>query len=681
MSATGRLNLSQDRLALLNRILREEGLEAAGPAGVVRRADPAAPVPATVQQTQMWTLDHLLTGPTPYVVLGALRVRGALDPAVFAHACRMVVRRHESLRTVLVDIDGRPVQQVRADLPPDVAVHHPITSAPLDMDDEIHRRLRDLATQPFDLATGPLLRVHLLCFAPDAAAVLLAMHHVVSDMWSMGVLMREVGEVYAAATVGREPRLTSLQVQYPDFALWQRGEGAEAIDEDLAYWRGQLADLPPDTGLLTDRPRPAERTSAGASVPLELSPELTAAVRHLARAEGATPFMVFAATFAVLLGRWGGTDDVVMGTPVAGRARAELEPLVGYFANTLTLRADLSGDPTFRDLVGRVQATCLDAFDHQAAPFDRVVEELRPERTLSRNPLFQVMFSYQNAPMPSWDSGPVRLEPIPVSAATAKFDLQLDLFEDGPAVWGRLVYSTDLFDAAHAEGLAASWTRLVQSLVVNPGRHIDDVPLLSPARREAVLALGRGPKVDPPPVDRVEELILAHARAHPDDIAVVAADGRLSYGDLDRRSGAVARRLAVAGVRPGSLVALHLPAGADLVVALVAVWRAGAAYVPLDPEWSPERRDLVLDDAAAAAVLARGPDPDAGPGPAVRPWVRLDDDETDLGDSPRAPGADEATRGDPAPGPGDLAYVMYTSGSTGRPKGVLVTHAGLLSPP
>jgi amino acid adenylation domain-containing protein/non-ribosomal peptide synthase protein (TIGR01720 family) len=698
MSTAGRLRLSKERLALLDTLLRAEGIDRAPVRVVTPRPDPASPAPLTVQQTQMWFLDHLMTGSSPYVILGGLRVYGDFALDVFADACRQVVRRHESLRTVFVEVDGRPLQRVLAELPPEVTTHD-LSGVPAEAAEaEVRRRQRDLAARPFDLATGPLLRVELLRLAPGKgevpgpgspppqtgsgcaqAVVLFSMHHIVSDLWSMGVLMSELMELYAASTGGRTARLAPLPAQYPDFAVWQRGEASEAaLRADLDYWVRQLRDAPPDTGLITDRPRPVEKTYRGASVPVELPPALASRVRELAKAEGATAFMVLAAAFTVLLARLSGGEDIVVGTPVAGRPLAELEPLIGYFVNTLALRTDASGNPTFRQLLRRVTRVCLDAFEHQAVPFDRVVEELRPDRSLSRNPLFQVMFVYQNAPLPGWDSGPVRMEPIALDAATAKFDLQLDLFEDGPSIWGRLVYSTDLFEDRRARDMATFLHRLLHALVTDPELRIAEVPLLDADERRELLARSRGPRVTPAPVGGLHELVAARASAHPDDLAVVSRDGRLTYAELDRRGNRLAHRLRAAGVGDESVVGLCLPTGADLITGMLGVWKAGAAYLPLDPDWPAERLDFMLTDSGAAAAVGRRDGEAALP---ERPVVWLDEvvRATEPPDG-AVPGAD-LPDGPPAvaAAPDRLAYVMYTSGSTGRPKGVQVTHANLLS--
>ena len=667
MKQRTRLNMSKERLALLGDLLSDEGLER-GPAQVVApRADRDLPVPLTVQQTQMWFLDHLMTGATPYVILGGMRVRGTFDLAAFAAACCAVARRHESLRTVFIEVDERPMQSVLPDLPPEVVLRDLDQVAAEDVPVEIGRRLQELAVRPFDLAHGPLLRVELLRFGPDDAAVLFGMHHIVSDLWSMGVLMREVTELYAATSEGRAAQLPPLPAQYPDFSIWQAGTDSEqSAEAELDYWVGQLRDLPADTGLISDRPRPAEKSYRGASVPVALTPDVVSSLRALAKAEGSTCFMVLNAAFSVLLARLSSSTDIVVGTPVAGRPLAELEPLIGYFVNTVTLRTDVSGNPTFRDLLHRVTATSLDAFAHQTVPFERVVAALHPDRSLSRNPLFQVLFSYQNAPLPSWDSGPAHMEPIAVEAVTAKFDLQLDLIEDGPSIWGRLVYSTDLFDESRARDMATFWGRLLGALAADPDQRVDDVPLLLSAERRALLVQGRGPEVTPAAVSGAHELVAAWANDHPNDVAVVAGKDRMTFRSLDRRSDQLAHRLRLAGVRDDSVVGLCLHTGVDFITAVLGVWKAGAAYLPLDPDWPRERRDFMLVDSGSAVVIGRR---DAGADPGNHPMVWMDD--VVEGDVPIPPQEGLQREG--------IAYVIYTSGSTGRPKGVQVTHAGLLS--
>jgi non-ribosomal peptide synthetase component F/acyl carrier protein len=476
MTSTSRFGLSPQRRQLLESLLRAEGIERSPAPVMRRRPHPAAPVPLTFPQRRLWFLDQFTANGSAYVISAALRVHGPFRFEVFTRACEQITQRHEVLRTVFFETGGHAFAQVRDDLRPDVREADLRAHGAAGALAEVRRREAELTARPFDLAAGPLLRVELLRLGDDDAAVLLSMHHMVSDRWSMGVLLRELTRCYGALLTGTPAGLPELPVQYGDFAVWQQESASEeAWAPDISYWATRLSGAPTDIGLAADRPRPKVKSYRGSSVPVRVPAPLLARLRDLGRSEGATAFMVLAAAFTVLLSRVSGTADIVVGTPVANRLLPELEPLIGFFVNTLALRTDLSGDPPFRELVRRVAAVCLDAYEHQGVPFERLVEELQPERSLARTPLFQVMFSYQNVPFPQWDNGPVSVRPIPLESRKAEFDLLLDLFEDGETVWGRLEYSADIFDPATVRHLAAAFEALLAAAADDPGRRLGEL--------------------------------------------------------------------------------------------------------------------------------------------------------------------------------------------------------------
>ena len=670
MTASPRVNLSAGRLELLANLLRAEGVDRTARQAVVRRADPSAPAPLTFAQRRLWFLDRFTANRTAYVIPATLRVRGDFRPEAFSDACAEVVRRHEALRTVFFEVEGRPFQQVRPDLPPEVRVVDLRDRPAQARAQEVSRRTERLLDRPFDLSTGPLLRVELLRCTGDETLVLLAIHHIVADQWSMGVLMRDLVELYSARISGGAAQLSELAIQYPDFAAWQQDPASTAgWAAELSYWVQRLAGAPAETGLPLSRPRPKEKTYRGAGLPVELPAALVAKLRALARDEGATVFMVLAATLAALLYRVSDSEDVVIGTPVANRPLAEIEPLIGFFVNILALRTDLSGNPTFRDLLQRVRGGCLEAFEHQAVPFERVVEEVQPERSLSRTPLFQVMFSYQNVPFPAWNHGALQVQPLAVESRTAKFDLLLDLFEDGPRIWGRLEYSVDILDEDRARRLVGYFRRLLQALVADPDQRIGEVALLGPDERRAVAALGRGPVAEWPDAGWAHELFERQARVTPDAVAVRFAGTDVSYAELNRRANRWAHRLRRLGVDRDVLVGVSVERSVEQVVGLLAVLKAGGAYVPLDPAYPRARLADMLDDSRVPILLTQRRVL-AGLPPVTACVLCLDDPaqepaaepDTDLAVPLRA---------------GDLAYVIYTSGSTGRPKGVLNVHGAL----
>ncbi|MFE0043490.1 amino acid adenylation domain-containing protein [Streptomyces albireticuli] len=668
MTSTGRFDLSPRRRELLKNLLRAEGIERTPSRTVVPRADPSAPVPLAFSQSRFWFLDRFSANSASYVISAALRMRGDFRPEVFTRACQEVVRRHESLRTVFHETPGHPVQRVRDELPPEVRTVDLRHLTPDAAATETTRREAELVGRPFDLATGPLFRAEILDLAGDEAVVLVNIHHIVADRWSMDVLMRELTGVYGALADGRTPDLPPLAVQYPDFAAWQNDAASQAAwQADLDYWTRQLAGVPSEIGLPTTFARPREKTYRGSSVPLVLPPELLAGLNDLARSEGVTLFMVLTAAFTSLLSRISGNDDIVVGTPVANRTLVELEPLVGLFVNTLALRTDLSGDPAFREVVRRTGRVCLEAYEHQAIPFERLVEQLQPERSLAHTPVFQVLVSYQNVPVPTWDEGPVRAEPLPLEAKKAEFDLLLDMFEDSGSVRGRLEYSTDIFDEPAARRLAALYERVLRAAVADPDQRVSALPLLDDTghRRSAAEEDAPDPlRAEPGPLHRWFE---ERVRRAPHAPAVRHAGETLTYEEVNHRADRLAHRLRRLGVRRDVLVGVALEPSPELVVGALAVLKAGGALVPLDP--TDPYLAHILDDALPPLLLTRRD---------VLAGLPETDAEVLCVDEP-GPVPEDDREGDPETGPDDddLAYVGYTAGTTGRPKGVLVTHAAL----
>ncbi|GIJ19745.1 non-ribosomal peptide synthetase [Micromonospora lutea] len=650
-----RLNLSPERLALLDSRLRSEGVQRGPRLTVERRGEPARPVLLTPQQRQMWILDQIVGEVSPYVILGGLRIDGPLDVELFTRACRAMSQRHESLRTVFRDFGDGPCQVVLDTLEPRVTVSESLG----DPVEAVHKRQDDMALEPFDLAYGPLLRVDVLRFGADDHAVIFGMHHIVSDMWSIGVLMREVMQIYHGLVRG-SAALTPLTIDYPDFAIWQAAREGDDETADIAYWTDKLAGADPETGLVGDRPRPAEKSYRGQSVPIAVPATVSAAVTRLAKELGCTRFMVLAAAFATFLVRVGQHEEVVIGTPVAGRPLPELEGLIGCFVNTVALRLDAADDPTFGEFVTRTATTALDAFAHDRTPFEKVVQNLAPGRSLSRNPLFQAMFSFQNAPLPQWDHGDLRIRPLGVEALTAKFDIQLDLIEDGDDLWGRLVYSADLFDEARGALLAEQFNRVLRIAVTEPGQRLSAIDVLDLAWRRRVLGWSDGGDPLTPEAANVYELVARAAQQHPDVVAVATHSGVTTYAQLLGNADRLAARLAAAGVTAGDVVGLAYETDERFLTTMLACWRLGAAYLPLDPEWPDERIAFMLRDCGASVVVG-----DREPGGFVLLTAEAVEE-----DSAQAPAVDTDT--------GRPAYVIFTSGTTGRPKGVAVPQRALL---
>ena len=628
-------------------------------------------------QQRLWFLEQLAPGGAAYNIPSAARVHGPLDLDLWRRCCAEITRRHEALRTTFAEVDGQPVQVVADSAEPDVTVVDCPELAGPGGEEGVRALAREEFARPFDLRTGPLLRVRFLRLAPDEHVLLLTMHHIVADLWSMSVAVGELVTLYGryatgtATGSGTGPDLPDLPVQYADYAAWQRtrAEGPAAA-ADLEYWKRTLAGAPPTLDLPTDRPRPPVQTTRGGSVPFALSGPASAAVRELSRREGATPFMTLLAAFAVLLHRYSRQDDLVVGVPVANRTRPEIERLIGFFVNTLALRTDLSGRPGFRELLGRVRQACLGAYAHQQLPFERLVEELRPARDLSRSPVFGVSFVFQNIALPEFDVPGLRLEPFAVPGSTARFDLELQVFDQPDGFTGWFEYNADLFDPDTVRRLSGHLEVLLGQLLADPDRPVGEVPMLPAAEEHRLRAEWNDTARRWPEPLLVPARFAERAALAPDAEAVRFETGpALTYGELDRRSAALAHRLRGLGVGRDVLVGICLDRSVEMVVAVLAVLRAGGAYVPLDPDFPADRIAFMLADSGLPVLLSRRAVLDrlGDPGPGVR-TLCLDEP----GPEPAGgPGPDADVR------PGDLAYVIYTSGSTGRPKGVQVPHGAL----
>jgi amino acid adenylation domain-containing protein len=628
------------------------------------------PVPLSFAQQRLWFLDQLAPGNPAYNIPLGLDVQGELDLPTFAATLSEVVRRHESLRTVFAAGEGGPEQVIRAAAPVDLPVVDLAELLEPARRGEAERLMAVEARRPFDLARGPLLRATCLSLGRAEHRLLLNLHHIVGDGWSMAVLVREVGALYPAFRQGLPSPLPALAVQYADFALWQRQWlSGEVLESEIAVWRARLAGAPPALDLPTDHPRPAAQSLRGGSVRFDLPGELTASLAALSRGAGGTLFMALLAAWFVFLSRFSGQDDLTVGTPIAGRTQREVEDLVGFFVNTLVLRGDLSGDIGFGELLERVRQVVLEAYAHQEVPFEMLVERLQPERNLGRSPLFQAMLVLQNAPLSPLTLPDLRLALLPPSQGPAKFDLTLVLVPTSAGLSGVLEYDRALFDRTTARRFAQSFERLLRGAVAAPESLVADLPLLSPAEAEqlrewrgSAAASGAG---------TIPDLFLQQAAATPDAVAVVdGSDGgtALSYGELALRARRLAARLRELGVGMEVPVGLFHERSAGLVLSTLAVLLAGGAYVPLDPASPAERLAWLLAETGGPVVLAAAGLRERLPAGTRR----LALDEGTLG-------ATGEERMAPAPvGPDNLAYLMFTSGSTGAPKGVAVTHRGVV---
>jgi amino acid adenylation domain-containing protein len=650
--------------------LRAETPGGAGAPPLVPVPRDGSPLPLSFAQQRLWFIDQLEPGSTTYNMPSALRLRGPLDPGVLERALGEVVRRHEALRTTFGESGGVPFQVV-----------HPAAAARLEVTDlsslaagereaEVRRLAREEAQRPFDLRSGPLFRTRLLRLGEEEHVLVLAMHHVVSDGWSMGVLFGELGALYEAFARGEASPLPELPVQYADFAVWQRAWLAgEPMERQIAWWRERLQGAPPVLELLTDRPRQPAPGTRGGYVFHALPPEAVEGARALARHEGATLYMVLLAVLDLLLARWSGQEDVVVGTPVANRTRREAEGLIGFFVNTLALRTDLSGNPSFRTLLGRVRETTLGAYQHQDVPFERLVEALQVERSLSHTPLFQVMFSLVEGTGNPRPFGGLAVEPFATGEAAARFDLDVMMVERQGGLGVGFTYREELWDASTVERAAGAYALLLKAVADDAGRRLLDIPLMTDAERQRVLRQGSADSAvvsSPVPLHARFE---AQAARTPDAVAVVDEGRLLTYGELNARANRLAHHLVRRGVGPDVRVGLCVEPGVEMVAAVLAVLKAGGGYVPLDPAYPGDRLAYMLADSAPAVLLTQASLAGRFAG-AGAPRIRIDGDAAEWAREPET---------DPARGvrPEHLAYVIYTSGSTGRPKGVRVEHGAL----
>lgn len=650
--------LTPERRALVERLMRERSHS---PEAIPKR--PAVgDVPLSFAQQRIWFLDQLAPGNPFYNEQMGIGLPFGIDESALPRAVNEIIRRHEILRTTFPTRDGRPRQEVHPAFELPVAVVDLTELPPAEREPELARRLRLDARTPFDLTALPLLRVTLLRRHPKDWIFVVTMHHIVCDGWSMPIFFNELMALGAAFSKGLPSPLPDLAVQYGDFAVWQRDWlRGEVLAEQLDYWRRRLDGLSL-LQLPTDRPHPRIPTYQGGRLRADIPERVEAGLDALAKAENATLFMVLLAAFQVLLFRYSGQNDVAVGIPVANRTRKDLEPLIGFFVNSLVARVDLSGRPSFREVVGRVRKLALEAYAHQDVPFERLVEELHPQRDTARNPLFQVIFQY--FPTPGDRSQGADLG-LPAEESRSKFDLQLDVFQAERGLTAYLQYSADLFDESTIRRMGTHFRNLLAAVAESPDTPILELPLLDEAERHLLLKWSGGP-ASPQSDTTIAERFQLQVGLAPEAVAVVDGGEAWSYQRLNRHANRVAATLIESGIGPEDVVGITTRRSGTTVAGLLGILKAGAAYLPLDPSLPEERLLLTVADCPVVAVL-HSTDELASLGGGVR-LIQIpdcpDDPEWDAN-----PGL--------AAAPESLAYVMPTSGSTGTPKGVAVTHRGV----
>ncbi len=663
-------NLSPEKLALLQARLKKGDADLKKSSRITPRQS-SDPAPLSFAQQRLWFLNQM-EPESPFNISIALKLNGSLNVDALAQTLSAIVDRHPVLRTTFASVDGNVVQVVAP--PPAVAV------STIDLSDlaaeqrqvDVDRILSAEPQRPFDLAADLMLRATLIRLHESEHILVLVMHHVAADGWSVGILFRELGRFYQGFAVGSPAQLPELPIQYADFAAWQREWlTGDVLHSQLNYWRQQLADASRVLTLTTDRPRPSVQTFAGGTKYFQIDRQLTQQLKQLSQQSGATLFMTLLAGFATLLARYSGQDDVAIGSPIANRHRSEVESIIGCFINTLALRTKFTGDPTFLELLAQVKETTLCAYDRQDFPLEKLVEELQPERSLSHAPLFQVMFVLQNAPIGQLELPGLTLSLLELEDLVAKDDLFLSIAETETGMTGELVYNSDLFDRATIERMASNFECLLASIVANPNRKVARLSLLSASEERRLMVDWNETQVDFPLDKCFSQLFEQQVAATPTAVAVAFKNQQLTYQQLNDRANRWAKYLVELGVESETIVALMGDRNIDFLTAILAVFKAGGAYLPLDPEHPPERMQQILVQAQVPFVLAQSQFISIVE--QLEPKSQLlDIKDLDLLKYPPENLPARST-------PDNLAYVIYTSGSTGTPKGAMLEQRGMVN--
>ncbi len=645
---------------------------------------PVAKPPLSFAQQRLWFL-YQLEGPSPtFNVQTAVRLTGLLDLEALEKSLSEMVRRHEILRTTFRTQHGEPYQHIEPPSRVRVPAFDLCAGSEVEQEVEIQRLGISQFQEPFDFEQGPLWRMCLLSLGPYSQVFFLTIHHIITDAWSMGIFLHELSALYQAYRRHEPVPLPELHLQYADYAAWQRTWLAgDVLDTQLAYWQEQLADAPHLLNLPTDYPRPAMQSYRGAYLPIALPKALTERLKQLGQRTGTTLFMVLQTTFAMLLARYSGQADILIGTPIANRQLQELEGLIGFFINTLVLRNDLSGNPPFSQLLARVRQVVLGAYEHPALPFELLVEGLQPQRTLSHSPLFQAMFVLYNNAEQDFELAGLKSDVLEIPFTTAQLDLTLGLRESAEGLVGWFEYSSDLFEPKTLERMAGHFEMLLEGIVANPDQPIGDLTLLTEAERHQILVAWNATACDYPKDWCLHHGFEAQVERTPDAVAVVCPDpipadteglrGEvLTYLELNAKCNQLAHELLRRGVEPGVLVGIYMERSVDMLVGVLGILKAGGAYVPLDPSFPPTRLQFMVDDAQVHLLLTQSALVETQPPPQTRQRLCLDQ----LWDAP--PPNDGANPMSPVQ-PSELAYCIYTSGSTGEPKGVQITHRNVVN--
>jgi amino acid adenylation domain-containing protein len=658
--------LSPAKRALLELRLKQGGAGVPAAPTITRRADRGSAQVSFAQQ-RLWFLDQLEPNRAAYNVPRAIRLTGALDVPALQRTLDEIVSRHEPFRTHFQSVDGTVRQIIRDDVKTQLVITDLSELQHDEREANVKQLAKEEATRPFDLALGPVMRTTLLRLGDAEHVLMLTTHHIVSDAWSAGILVSELGDLYNAFASGQPSPLASLPIQYADFAEWQRQWlDGKVLAEQVVYWKQQLAGAPGALELPTDRPRPPVPTGRGAYTGVALSKDLGERLAELSKREGATIFMTLLAAFQILLGRYTNQTDIVVGTPIAGRNREEIEGLIGFFVNTLALRADLTINPTFSEFLARVKETAVGAYAHQDLPFEKLVEELEPERDLGRNPLFQVMFQFQNAPRSLPHFKDLTLTSLDVSTGTAKFDLLLAAMEEDGVLNFVMEYSTDLFNSETIDRMLHHYATLLEGIAASPDERIADLPLMAEAERHTLVVEWNETHTEFPAHRCIHELFEEQVARAPEDEAIVVGKDRTTYRELNSRANQLANCLRRCGVGPETRVAICVERSLDMIVGLLGILKAGGAYVPLESAYPAERTSFILEDSQPRLLLTQKSLIASLPASGIQ-TICLDSDWPEIArESSENPAGSAKAE--------NSAHVIYTSGSTGQPKGVISAH-------
>ncbi|HED09976.1 MAG TPA: non-ribosomal peptide synthetase, partial [Caldithrix abyssi] len=629
--------------------------------------------PTSFAQQRLWFLDQFEPGSPFYNIPTAVRIKGTLDIAALQDTIDEIVYRHESLRTTFDKENNEPVQVIHPDMECPLEIIDLRSLEKEEREAEGQRLALNEARTPFDLQKGPLFRSRLIRLQDDEAIMLVTMHHIISDGWSIGVFMREVALIYDAFTRDQDVPLPELPIQYADFSKWQRDwlQG-EVLEKQLNYWKETLGPVTPVLELPTDKPRPAIQSSRGANFHHRIPRELYEQIIALSRREGVTPFMSLLAVFNILLYRYSGQEDICVGTPIANRTQSETEGLIGFFVNTLVLRTDLSGNPTFSELLQRTRKRTLESYAHQDVPFEMLVEVLQPERSMSHSPLFQVMFILQNATGGAMGAdntaavSSIQMEQIEVDAGTATFDITVSLADQTRGLLASVEYCTDLFEQETIERFIRQYENLLAAVAAHPQSRISDLSVLSEQERHLILKEWNRSAVHYNWQRCMHHLVEEQVRRQPAAVAVAIDGAHITYEQLNRRANQLARHLRSLGVGAEVPVGISLEKSPDLMVAVLAVLKAGGGYVPMDPDYPPERLAYMIEDSATPVLITHGSLVERLPQSAAK-FICLDREQETLEQY-------EADNPDVPLNPQNMAYMIYTSGTTGQAKGTVISH-------